>query len=454
MSLRDAAPGSAARALLLGLAAAAALTACKPSGGQDSQREPQPDRAHFLALLEPRGSDFLEVRIRELQARVRRTPSKADGWVELGQAWVRMARSSGDSQHYLSADACADVALRLSPQDRGALDLRGLMLLNGHRFEEARRLAQSVVEREPEDASAWGNLADALTDLGRYAEAVHAAQRMMDLKPNLASYARASYLLWLRGDVARAKESARLAMDAGDDRRDPEPLAWVVVQAATLFWQEGDLEGAEAGFDRALRAKPGFPPALVGKARVALAQGQPVAAAALLQQAFDARPLAETAGLLADARRLSGDGPGAEAAEQEVLREGRSGDGRTLSVYLSTHGREPDEALVLAERELATRDDIYTEDALAWALYRKGRLAEARAASDKAMALKTPDARLLYHAGAIRLALGEHGAGLALVKRALAMNPGFDPVAAPEAQALLVEWGADKKVARAEVRRE
>jgi tetratricopeptide (TPR) repeat protein len=392
-------------------------------------------------------------RIRALQARLQTAPTK-DLWVELGRAWVRKGRSSGDGLHYLSADASSEMALRLSPKDRGALDLHGLMLLNQHRFEEARQLAQTVVDAAPEDAPGWGNLSDALTDMGRYDEAARAAQRMMDLKPNLASYARASYLLWLRGDIAGAKESARLAIDAGGDGRDAEPRAWVLVQAANIFWNEGDLEGAEAGFTRALLEDPGFPPALVGKARVSMAEGRFVDASALLSEAFEARPLAETAGLLADARRLAGDAPGAEAAEAALFREGRGGDGRTLSVYLSTHNRDGDEALALAEAERLRRDDIYTEDALAWAFYRKGQLVEALAASRRAVALGTPDARLLYHAGAIALATGDTVRGLALLRRALACNPGFDPVAAPEARALLTAAGGkERHVAQADVGR-
>jgi tetratricopeptide (TPR) repeat protein len=184
---------------------------------------------------------------------------------------------------------------------------------------------------------------------------------------------------------------------------------------------------------------------------VALGQGRPVEASALLEEAFAKRPLAETAGLLADARRLSGDGPGAEAAEREVFREGRGGDGRTLSLYLSTHAKGTDEALALAQRELATRDDVYTEDALAWALYRAGRAREAQMASDKATALGTPDARLLYHAGAIRLLAGDRAAGVSLVRRALALNPGFDAVAVPEARALLAARPAEKKLARVDL---
>ncbi len=90
----------------------------------------------------------------------------------------------------------------------------------------------------------------------------------------------------------------------------------------------------------------------------------------------------------------------------------------------------------LAEAEKKVRDDIYTEDALAWALYRKGDFAQARIASDKAMALGTKDARLLYHAGAIRIAAGDKPAGERLVREALRLNPSFDRTGAAEAAKL------------------
>lgn len=398
-----------------------------------------------LALQELDGASRADAAVREAQRAARAAPKKHDGWVLLGRAWVRKARESGDPGFYLNADACASIVLAEDPGHALALDLRGLVMLNGHRFEEARALAARVVEAHPEDPMAWGNLSDALLELGRYEEAVAAAQRMVDLKPNLPSYSRASYLQWLHGDVASAKQTVRAALDAGRaGKRDPEPGAWVLVQAAMIFWNEGDVDGADAGFDKALERLPDFAPALVGKGRVAMARGEHRRAAELFERAWQASPLVETAWLLGDARSAAGDARGAEEAYAAVEREGRRSDPRTLSLFYSTKARNPEEALRLAREEHEVRKDVHTEDALAWALYRTGRVAEARASIAKARRLGSPDPRLVYHEGAIRIAAGEVARGRALVAAALRMNPAFDATAAREAERLLARRVASR----------
>jgi tetratricopeptide (TPR) repeat protein len=272
-------------------------------------------------------------------------------------------------------------------------------------------------------------------------EAAAAVERMMAIKPNHPAYARASYLRWLGGDTDTAIEYMRLAIDAAD-RHDPEPRAWALVQAALYFWHRGDYRGADAGFDLALQGFPDYPPALVGKARVALADAAPARATTLLQRAFQRSPLVETAWLLGDARAQAGDAAGAAEAYATVVRQGRGGDRRTLALFEATHDRDHDEAVRLASEELQFRGDIYTRDALAWALLRAGRIAEARAASDEATRLGTRDARLLYHAGAIAFAAGDRARGLARVREALALNPAFDVMEAAEARRLLAKEGA------------
>src|SRR5439155_10712632 len=137
-----------------------------------------------------------------------------------------------DPGYYLHADACAEVALAISPDDPTALDLRALVLLNQHQFADAEKTARKILEKRGDDPVAWGNLSDALLEMGRTEEASRAAQTMVDLKPNLPSYARAAHFRWLAGDSAGAKAFYRHAIDAGADQRDPEPRAWVLVQTA------------------------------------------------------------------------------------------------------------------------------------------------------------------------------------------------------------------------------
>ncbi|MDF2694222.1 MAG: hypothetical protein K0S65_2605, partial [Labilithrix sp.] len=222
-----------------------------------------------------------------------------------------------------------------------------------------------------------------------------------------------------------------------DVKRDPEPGAWVLVQAAMIFWHEGDFDGADAGFDKALERIPSYAPANVGKGRVAMARGDHGRAAELFGRAFEASPLVETAWLLGDARAAAGDVSGADEAYARVDRDGRRTDPRTLSMFLSAKNKDAPEALRLAREEYARRKDIVTEDALAWALYRNGKLDEAQASIARARRLGTPDARLVYHEGAIRIAAGETKKGRELVARALKMNPAFDATAVKEAAALL-----------------
>jgi tetratricopeptide (TPR) repeat protein len=390
-----------------------------------------------LALAETKGTAAVDTALTAMREAAVKNPRKTDLWIALGKAWIRKARESSDPGYYAHADASARIALELEPSNRLAQDLHAMVLLNDHKFEEARQASLAITALRDDDPVAYGTLSDALVELGLFDDAATAVQTMVDLKPNLPSYSRASYMRWLQGDTRAAKEIARHAIDAGGDSRDTEPLAWVLVQAGMIFWHEGDYDGADAGFDRALAAFTEFPPALVGKGRVAMARGDAKRAAELFGRAYAKSPLAETAWLLGDARAEAGDAEGAKKAYDHVLDDGKKTDGRTLALFLATKNTDPARALHLAEAELRVRGDLYTDDTLAWALYRNGRFGDAEKAIARATRLGTRDARLLYHAGAIRIAMGDAARGRELVRRALALNPHFDATAATEARALL-----------------
>jgi tetratricopeptide (TPR) repeat protein len=383
--------------------------------------------ADALCLQDPRGVAAADAQLRALQKSARTDATAPDPWVAAGHAWVRKARAHAKPELYRNADACAQVALDHHREHAAALGLRGLVLLNDHRFGQARDLAQALLARDADDPMAWAVLSDAQLELGDLDAAIEAAQQLMDLKPSLASYGRAAHLRWLQGDVLGAKRVYAQAIAAGKGQRDREPSAWMIVQAAMIFWHEGDYAGADAGFDSALAQVPDYPPALEGKGRVALARAMPKAAVRWFERALAARPSVETEWLLGDAHALAGDARAAERAYAQVERDGASHDPRTLAAFYATQRRSGERAVELARRELAERGDLYTKDTLAWTLHRAGRSAEAKRWSDEAIAAGTPDARLLFHAGEILTATGETERGRALVARALRLNPRFDP---------------------------
>jgi tetratricopeptide (TPR) repeat protein len=412
---------------------AAALAAKLEAAGRSPLLAPQlePQLAERLALLPPAPEQPtpLDSQLTALQDKARRFPSKLENWVLLGQLWVRRAREAAEPGYYRNADACADMALRLQAGSPLALNLRALVLMSDHRFADAQTVAEQILRRNDFDPMAWGTLSDALMEGGQIAAAEEAAQHMMALKPNLPSYSRASYLHFLRGRSREAKEAMRLAIDAASTRSgDTEPRAWAIVQAAYLFWHGGDYEGADAGFELALKTLPQYPPALVGRAQVALSQGRAADAVLLLARAYELSPLAETLLLLGDARRVAGAAGGAEATYAQLEKIGRRSDPRTLAYYFAKRGQKLDVAKELIDEERRGRADPYTLDVQAWVLFRLGQTAEARRIIDGpgVLGLGLRDARVLYHAAAIHAATGDQDGARRLAAEAVQLNPHFD----------------------------
>ena len=88
------------------------------------------------------------------------------------------------------------------------------------------------------------------------------------------------------------------------------------------------------------------------------------------------------------------------------MRDGASGDPRTLALYLSTRREHVDKAIDLARREMGERQDVFTLDAMAWALASTGNVKEASTLITRALAEGTDDGRLFLHAAVIAAADG------------------------------------------------
>jgi tetratricopeptide (TPR) repeat protein len=338
----------------------------------------------------------------------------------LGWAFVTKARLSFDPGYYKLGEQCALCVQSKSRDDPDALLLQGHILQNLHKFKEAEPLACKLATIRHQ-AFDYGLLGDVLMEQGRLTEAVAAYQRMIDLKPELESYTRIAHLRWLKGDLQGAIEVLQIAVTSGNPS-DAEQTAWAYTRLGIYELQAGDPERAAAAASTACQFVENYPAALLLRGRILLAQGQAQEAIESLQQAAALTRLPEYEWTLADALRETSNIPAAEEVEMKLRRSGALDDPRTYALYLATRQHEVQEALVLAQSELNTRADVFTADALAWALRANGRISEAREYSKKALSEGTQDARLFYHAGCIALAAGQDTEAEAAFQRSKQMK--------------------------------
>ena len=84
------------------------------------------------------------------------------------------------------------------------------------------------------------------------------------------------------------------------------------------------------------------------------------------------------------------------------------------------------EAVKWARRDVDLRPSFFTQDALAWALYRDGQFADALDTVQTALASGANDTHLLFHAAMIHLAAGRTAEGKRLLDKVARLNPGFE----------------------------
>jgi tetratricopeptide (TPR) repeat protein len=355
--------------------------------------------------------------IGQLQDEARRGRRSKHVLERLGYMYVAKARAANDPGAYKLAEKAAECLEAIDPADSAtALLLRGHTLHQLHRFSEAEQIARRLIARR-QHVLDYGLLGDVLMEQGRVAAAAEAYQRMIDLKPFYQSYTRAAHLRWLKGNVDGAIELMRMAIAAAS-RRDPESIAWAYTRLGIYELQRARLAEAARAADTALTYQPDYAAALHLRGRVLLAQQRSTQALGPLRQAARLNPLPEYQWTLADALRLGGLAAEAAPIEDDLITRGAVTDPRTLALFLATRRADGSRAVDLAAEELKTRADIFTLDALAWALFANGRVEEARGFVMRALEEGTRDARLFLHAAAIAGSAGRGEEAREWVKRA------------------------------------
>jgi tetratricopeptide (TPR) repeat protein len=330
-------------------------------------------------------------------------PAAVASAVQRADGLLRDARVTGNAGLAYQAEDLLEKCLADDPGNYDVMRALGTVYLSQHRFKEAIAIAERNRKERPFDPVNFGIIGDGQIELGHYSEAFDAFDRMMGLRPGAASYARVAYARELQGNLRGALEAMTLAAGATPPA-DREGLAWAEAQVGELDLLLGRLRDAREAFTAASQAFPGHPFAVIGYAKLAAAEGDLDRALHLLQDLQKRSPTPDLAARIGDLlTRLS---RREEAEQQYALAEAAwrtdAPEPRNLARFLATHERKIDEAVTIAEHAAAARDDIFTNDALAWSYFKAGRTAEARKVIERALRTGTKDREILAHAAVIR----------------------------------------------------
>ena len=354
----------------------------------------------------PSSAEGLRHRIADMENRLRERPHDTGEAVLLADALLRQGRVTGDGRPAARAAGMLEAALEAHPGSYDVLRMLGGIYLSQHRFRDALEVGRRARDLQPHDAWNYGVVADALIELGEYDGAFETIDTMTAMRPNAAAYARVSYARELRGDLDGSVEAMQMAANAAGSR-DPEAQAWYASQLGELYLRTGKVDDADREFRRAAFVFPDYSIAIVGTGKVKAARGERAGAREIYLEQMKRSPTLDLAARLGDI--YAQDGNLVQAERYFQLAEDLAGPAiaqteATLARFLADHDRQLPKAVQIAEAVSAARRDIFTEDALAWAYFKTGRLREALAASQRAVRTGTRDAEILRHAAEIRRA--------------------------------------------------
>ncbi|HEV7807242.1 MAG TPA: hypothetical protein VGO80_15575, partial [Solirubrobacteraceae bacterium] len=262
-------------------------------------------------------------------------------------------------------------------------------------------------------------------------------QQMIDLRPNLASYARVSYFRELHGDLAGATRAMSLAVSAGGGA--PENVAYVQTLLGDLEAMRGHEQAARRAYAVALAGVAGYVPAVAGRAQLDAATGHLRTAIRAYEAIVRRQPLPQYVIALGETQQAAGRRAQAREtfalvdAERRLLAADGVNTDVEIALFEADHG-EPRRALDLARRAWRAAPSVRSADAVSWALTRAGRPSEGLAWARRALRLGSRDPLLLTRAGLTARAARHAREAHRYLRRALAANPRFSAVWAPRAR--------------------
>jgi tetratricopeptide (TPR) repeat protein len=343
---------------------------------------------------------------------------------------VERAALTGNPLHARIAAAALEEALaRFGPTPR-LLMAKADLDLRHHRLPQA-RVDLDQLSALAEHPAVQTLRADIALQEGRYAEAGGAYAQILDRQRAWEVLARLAHLELQKGDAASADA---LYAEAEDEltAKQMRALAWLELQRGRLELDRGHAAEARAHYERADRAYSGYWLVAEYQAELLGAEGRFDEAVTAYQRLLARTPKPELQQALGDLYVFMGRpdeaAPWHERALGAYLESAQRGEVHYLhhlAAFYADVRLDGPESLKWARRDLELRQGVPALEGVAWALYRAGRLDEARRAMERALAPGLEDAHLLSRAGVVHLADGRDEEGDRLLARAAALNPHY-----------------------------
>ncbi len=389
----------------------------------------QNEFAHIFPATDMSARSSTDDVIASNQQRLHAVPKDGLAYLHLGEAYLQKARDTGDPSYYTKADDVLKQANTYLPNDAEVFAAQGSLALERHQFREALALGTKAHTFDQFSAAALGIMGDAQVELGAYPDAIKTIQAMADVRPDLSSYARVSYIRELRGDYAGAESAMQQAAMFGAGA--PENLAWTSWQLGTLYFDQGKLDAAQHEYERSLSIVPHYVHGEGGLATIAAARGDYDSAIAHYHTAINVMPYPEYVIKLGDVYAAAGRNEEAQreyglvdAIERLYEANGVNTD-MDLALFDADHLRNMQRARELAHKALTDRPSVMAADVLAWTLYQSGDCAGAATAEEQAMRLGTRLPLMLFHAGMIARCAGDNAAAQRYLTQVQDLNPHF-----------------------------
>ena len=353
-------------------------------------------------------------------------------------------QESGDPRDLETTERLGGEARESDEDDALALEALSRAALSRHDFTAGLRFAREASRLAPHRVAPVGLQADALIELGRYEEAFRLAQLRLDARPDVESYARASYVAELGGRVDAASELMRAAAEAAPTGSFAR--SWAQVQLALLQMRTGATAAAERTLRRGAAERPGDPEFVINFGRLAAARGDLEAARRHYGAAIDALPDADHfAELAALEARLGDRAAASRAAERSRVGWAELAEiedvGIERAVFQADLGAPREDVVAAARRARARRPSVTGDSALAWVLARAGRCEEAFRVATHSLRLGSRDPVMHFRAGFAAACAGHEARARVHLRTALTINPNFSVRWAPVARSLIGSAG-------------